>query len=296
MMDKPIYFIDLPGVYASTACLWEATARKPGNVHRTANLPGLDYTDFLLSAVVVGPVLNRAAEQSLGETVFAAISATRWVVRTNTNLGTVLLLAPLAAVPLDQPLAEGVLKVLAATTVEDARYVFKAIRLAQAGGLGQVAEQDISRPPTLPLREVMALAADRDLIALQYVNGFRYVFDQGISFLTQGLEIGALEEAIIFTHLQFMAHFPDSLIGRKLGQTVAEESARRAKQVVDEGWPETSRAQMLLGALDVWLRGDGNKRNPGTSADMVAATLFVALRDGLISLPTSLPWSAGFIS
>jgi len=46
----------------------------------------------------------------------------------------------------------------------------------------------------------------------------------------------------------------------------------------------------------VWLRADGNRRNPGTSADLVAATLFVALREELIPLPSPYPWSAGFIS
>ena len=105
--------------------------------------------------------------------MLGAIEATRRVVSTNTNLGIVLLLAPLAAVADCVDLAEGVEAVLAATTVDDARHVYHAIRLAQPGGLGEVSDQDIAREPTISLRDVMGLAADRDLIARQYANGFQ---------------------------------------------------------------------------------------------------------------------------
>ncbi len=109
-----------------------------------------------------------------------AIEATRQVVATNTNLGMVLLLAPLAAVPHGTSLESGVEAVLDATTVADARAVYRAIRLAQPGGMGSVPEQDIAEEPTLPLRAVMAMAADRDLVARQYANGFREVFGDAL--------------------------------------------------------------------------------------------------------------------
>jgi triphosphoribosyl-dephospho-CoA synthase len=279
------------GQLASVACLWEATARKPGNAHRTANLPRLEYTDFLLSATALYEPLNRAASQSVGQTVLQAIQATRQLVSTNTNLGMVLLLAPLAAVK-DQ--ADSVANVVSQLTVADSQAVYEAIRLAEPGGLGTAPEQDLTGPPTLPLREIMALAADRDLIARQYANGFREVL-QGVLLLIQGMEFGGLEEAIVFTHLQFLANYPDSLIQRKAGRAQAEEASRRAQQVLDAGWPESDRAQLLCGALDVWLRQDGQRRNPGTTADLVAASLFVALRNEAIALPLTIPWSAGFL-
>jgi triphosphoribosyl-dephospho-CoA synthase len=279
------------GQLASVACLWEATARKPGNAHRTANLPRLEYTDFLLSATALYEPLNRAASQSVGQTVLEAIQATRQLVSTNTNLGMVLLLAPLATVK-DQ--ADSVANVVSQLTVADSQAVYEAIRLAEPGGLGTAPEQDLTGPPTLPLREIMALAADRDLIARQYANGFREVL-QGVLLLIQGMEFGGLEEAIVFTHLQFLANYPDSLIQRKAGRAQAEEASRRAQQVLDAGWPESDRAQLLCGALDVWLRQDGQRRNPGTTADLVAASLFVALRNEAIALPLTIPWSAGFL-
>ncbi len=164
-----------PGRLAQLACLLELTARKPGNVHRGADLPHLHFTDFLLSATAIAGPLDRASAIGVGPAVVAAIEATRKVVRTNTNLGIVLLLAPLAAVPAGIDLADGIESVLAATTVEDARQVYRAIRLAQAGGLGEVRDQDVTTEPTISLRAAMDLAANRDSIALQYANGFREV-------------------------------------------------------------------------------------------------------------------------
>ena len=75
------------------------TARKPGNVHRFADLPGLHFVDFLLSAAAIADPLDRAVSEGVGAAVLGAVEATRRLVSTNTNLGIVLLLAPLAAVP-----------------------------------------------------------------------------------------------------------------------------------------------------------------------------------------------------
>ncbi len=168
------------GRLAELACLLEVTARKPGNVHRFADLHGLHFVDFLASATAIVDPLDRAGSEGIGATVLECVQATRSVVSTNTNLGIVLLLAPLAAVPDGITLAEGVERVLAQTTVADASLVYRAIRLAQPGGMGEVAEEDINREPTLSLRGVMGLAASRDTIALQYANGFREVLRDGL--------------------------------------------------------------------------------------------------------------------
>ena len=136
------------------------------------------------------PVLEGAAGRPVGETVLAAVRATRQVVRTNTNLGILLLLAPLAAVGPDRPLREGLRRVLERLDVADARAVYEAVRLANPSGLGRVPEQDVSEPPTQTLRQVMELAAGRDLIARQYANGFQEVFEVGVPALRQGVWAG----------------------------------------------------------------------------------------------------------
>src|SRR5262249_16961670 len=145
---------------------------KAGNVHRFADFADVSYADFVASAAAAAPELGRAPDRLLGETILAAVRATRSVVRTNTNLGIVLLLAPLARAAGRGELPTGVHEVLAATTVEDAARVYSAIRLVSPGGLGTARDQDVSEVPTLPLRDVMALAADWDLVARQYANGF----------------------------------------------------------------------------------------------------------------------------
>src|SRR5207248_1102145 len=108
----------------------------------------------------------------VGDTILDCIRATRRVTNVNTNLGIVLLLAPLASVQPGLDLRGGVMRVLMRLDVADARAAYEAIRRAQPGGLGTVPEQDVIGDPTVTLREAMALAADRDLVARQYVNDF----------------------------------------------------------------------------------------------------------------------------
>lgn len=115
------------------ACVLEASAAKPGNVHPRASFPDLTFEDFVRSAEAASPVLARAAELGVGRAIFQAIEATRAVVSSNTNLGIVLLIAPLSAVPLDQSLRDGIGNVLERLTRDDAVWVYRAIRLAQPG-------------------------------------------------------------------------------------------------------------------------------------------------------------------
>jgi len=276
------------GLCVQTACVWEATARKPGNVHRFRDFADVSYLDFLLSAAAIAPVMSTACHRRVGATVLEAIAATRRVVASNTNLGVVLLLAPLAAVADATDMRAALAPLLDNLDVEDARLVFEAIRLAEPGGLGEAPEQDVHAEPTLPLRQIMALAADRDLIARQYANGFREVLEQGVPAIRQGIdETGSLEGAIIQAQLRLLAQDPDTLIARKRGTAEAEEASHRARGVLKDGWS-------ALAEFDAWLRAEGNGRNPGATADLIAASLFVLLREGTISLPLRHVWDAGF--
>jgi triphosphoribosyl-dephospho-CoA synthase len=281
---------------AQLACIWEATARKPGNIHRFQDFEKTSFVDLLLSAAAVAPVLETARQRPVGQTVLESIRATRQVVASNTNLGIVLLLAPLATVPADQDLRSGLKSVLENLDVADTRAVYEAIRLANPSGLGQVPEQDVSHEPTRSLREVMALAADRDMVARQYVTGFAEVMSDGVPALLEGLgemPPRSLEEAIIHCHLHLMAKYPDSLIARKCGRAEAEEAAERAAQVFLLHFAQRRKTRWQeLAKLDAWLREKGNARNPGTTADLVTACLFVALREGTIQLPLQVTFSA----
>jgi triphosphoribosyl-dephospho-CoA synthase len=188
----------------------------------------------------------------------------------------------MAAAPRDVGLEKGIATVLEATTVADARAVFRAIRLAQPGGMGAVPDHDVAGEPTMNLRDVMRLAAGRDLIARQYDNGFEDVLTEGLPALRTFVREGrALEIAIVGAYLHVLARYPDSLIARKAGADRAQEVSDRAGEVLDAGWPDREQGRRLCDAFDDWLRGPA-RLNPGTTADLVTAALYAALRDGTI--------------
>lgn len=287
------------------SCLVEATARKPGNVHPAASFVDLTYDDFVAAARAIADQLAEARRVGLGQAVLNAIRATRQAAGSNVNLGIALLIAPLAAVRSGMPLSSGICDVLARTTVEDAEQVYEAIRLARPGGLGQAESQDVNDRPSVTLRAAMALAADRDKIAEQYSTDFALVLGPARSWLvdewrraseiarmipqtnsaTGGLGMPPWEAAIIRLQLRLLAHAPDSLVARKCGLATAIELQNRAADVCGSDWTDSRRDELPLRQFDDWLREDGHRRNPGTTADLIAATLFAAARDGLIELP-----------
>jgi triphosphoribosyl-dephospho-CoA synthase len=275
-----------PCAAATLACIYEATAPKPGNVHpRAAFEDATCYAEFVSSAVAVGPILERAQYAGVGRTVLDAVTATRAVVGTNTNLGTLLLVVPLAAVPEEQSLQEGISAVFEGLTPDDTRAVYEAIRLSGAGGLGRAETADVfaDDAPT-DLVEAMRLAADRDLVARQYTNGFVDVFDGTATWIADGLARGwPLGESIVNAHVRQLASYGDSLIGRKCGPQIARESSERAAAVLASGGPGDAAYEQALAELDSWLRADGHRRNPGTTADFIAAGLFVLLREGRLN-------------
>ncbi|QDU37845.1 triphosphoribosyl-dephospho-CoA synthase [Maioricimonas rarisocia] len=263
------------------ACLAEARARKPGNVHPGASFQDLTYEDFVRSAHAASPVLARGTAGTLGQTICKAVEATQAEVRTNTNLGICLLLAPMVAAVRNGDLRAEMSSVLAGTTCTDAAWVYRAIRTAVPGGLGKVDEQDVADEPTETLLEVMQRAADRDRVAWQYAHGFRDIFEIALPCLEESVD-DAAEERIVGLHLRLMSQIPDTLIARKCGVDVAKESAERAAAVLSAGWPGRN-ARSALAGLDAWLRADGHRRNPGTTADLVAASLFAALVEGVVT-------------
>lgn len=277
------------GQCAALAVILEATAPKAGNVHRGADFEDSSYPDFLVAATVTASLFDKAVNRPLGHTVLAAVDATQHAVGTNTNLGTILLLAPLAKVPRGEPLANGVTKVLAQLTADDARDVYEAIRRANPGGLGRAESADVNDKPPADLVAAMRLAADRDLVARQYADDFHEVLEVIVPWLSQALDSGLpILESIVYVHLQLMSEYPDSLIARRRGIDVAHQTAGMARDVLAAGRPGEKGFEEALSDLDFWLRADGHNRNPGTTADLIAAGLFAALRDGIIKAPLRL--------
>jgi triphosphoribosyl-dephospho-CoA synthase len=269
---------------AQLACLLEVSAPKPGNVSPGRPFHDTGYEDFLASAIAIGPAMARAGSDPLGATIHAAISATRRLTRANTNLGIVLLLAPLcrAALRPGTGLRARLREVLAETTVADAAAVYRAIRVAAPAGLGESQSQDVATEPTISLREAMGLAAARDSIAREYVTDFALTFERGGPALREALGSGlAWSAAVVETYLGLLAEIPDSHVVRKLGLAAAESVMRRAAEVRAAGGPRTPAGRLALATFDAELRDDRNTRNPGTTADLTAGAICaVILEDG----------------
>ena len=295
MIDLNVPPFDDPTQYEiPTACIWEVMARKVGNVHPRSSFLDTDCVSFLLSAAVITPSFGyRKDYMYIGDTILTCVRRTRAVVGTNTNLGILLLLTPLAYPGAPMNSVEFAKLVLHDEYCgeHDAKCVYEAIRLANPGGLGDAPEQDVRDEPTVTLLEAMRLAADRDMVARQYANGFADVFDFGVPAFLDGLaRFECVEAAIVDSQLKWLATYPDSLIARKNGLAVAEAVQRRAIEVERLGGiasPEGRRAGV---DLDRHLRSDGNKLNPGTTADLITACLFVALRENKVAPSAPFRW------
>jgi triphosphoribosyl-dephospho-CoA synthase len=265
--------------------LLEVTAPKPGNVHRGADFEDLTYVDFLLAAQAISPILATANERSLGESILDAVHATRAVTGTNVNLGIILLLAPLAKVPRDQPCQSGLQQVWSALTARDCELVYKAITAAKPGGLGNAAEGDVNATPPNDLLQAMRWGAERDSIARQYANNYQEVATIVVPALQENLAKLPTLSAIVRSFVQVLAQMPDTLIARKCGSNLAQQASDWAAEVLQAGEESTESYYHALADLDFWLRSDGHKRNPGTTADLLCAGLFIALRDGWLQPP-----------
>jgi len=273
--------------WVQKACVLEVMSPKPGNVRPGFDFENASVTDFLRSADVIAPELALAENRPLGESILRAVEVTRAAVGHNTNLGIILLIAPLAAVPSHLALRDGIRQILNSTTVDDSRLVYQAIRVAQPAGLGETNDQDLQNEPTVSLTECMKLAAVRDMIAAQYAHGFPLVLHEGMDWLRESESVAKnISDRICWLAVRLLAEFGDSLIARKCGVEMSDRVHNRASDLLKSGWPTATGSNALFDEFDRFLRQDGNQRNPGTTADLVAAILFAALRDGVIPANT----------
>jgi triphosphoribosyl-dephospho-CoA synthase len=260
------------------ACLAELDAPKPGNVHRFAPGHRMEVTDFIRSAEASAtPIAAKGAR--VGIRVRAAVDATLAAVGQNTNLGIILLCAPLAvaAEAPETPLLPALTRVLDRLDREDAADVFSAIAAANPGGLGRAPRHDVRAPTTVTLREAMAEAAERDRIARQYVTDYEDIFSLGLPALAVARR--RQREAhwsTLAVYLTFLATIPDTHILRKFDAAIAEAIRRDAADWRDAFAAARDPQEIADGLLswDASLKRRGI--NPGTSADLTVATLFAS--------------------
>lgn len=260
------------------ACRAELAALKPGNVHIHAAGHGMEVRQFAASAEASAPWIAARGEK-VGTRVLRAVEASFAAAGCNTNLGIVLLCAPLAAAAETATVAglrERLHAVLASLDADDAVAVYAAIRHASPGGLGKAPEQDIATPPTIGLLDAMRLAAGRDRIALNYTTDFQDIFEFGLPELARALTLTDEPDLAVTTlHMAYLARFPDSHIARKHGEAVADDVRRQALALAPL-WQPIAQRNKLRGLLDFDAELKRRNLNPGTTADLTVATLFVA--------------------
>ncbi len=259
------------------ACVGELTSIKPGNVHCFAAGHGMDVEHFLKSAYAVAGVLMNS-ELTLAQKIFESVQATQQVVAMNTNLGIILLCAPIVQaciVRSTTTLRQSIQDEIEALEVEDARLIVDAIRVAAPSGLGKSKHYDVFEPVSSPIREIMAYAQDRDMIARQYASGYSDIFGFGFQTIEALRKINPGEsELVTGLFLSFLSEYPDSHVFRQHGSAVAEEVQKEAVELCCkflDTRPTSEIMDQLLRVDSEWKRRD---INPGTTADLTVATLF----------------------
>jgi len=263
---------------AQLAMMLEVSATpKPGNVDKGHDFPDITYGHFLASAIGVGPVFEKAAMSNVGVGTLireAIEESARWNGGKNTHFGTFLLLMPLivAAGKGDVHQAN---EIVQKTTVKDAVEFYKAFKcvdvyLEDANDLSVNDAKSIDEIERrgLTLYDIMKMSAGQDGIAQEWVRGFPRTF-AGARMLAEKVKEMGINDAIVHSYLTLLAERPDTLVQKKFGSSVAEEVSRKASAVLKE---------RDIGAIrrfdDELIRG---RVNPGTTADIIAAALFVHL-------------------
>ena len=261
------------------ACEGELSALKPGNVHIFDAGHGMEVKHFRAAAKAAAPLIADP-NLTIGQRILKATEASFAVTGLNTNLGIILLCAPLAYAAAETDVATGLRRrlaaILATLTIDDAANAFAAIRIANPAGLGRTDKGDVHAAPTVTLIEAMHLASSRDRIANAYVTAYSDIFDFALPALTEARTRAETPELAITTlHMALLAEFPDSHIARKFGAPTALAVQQQARSLEPFWQPAASPntlAKLADFDRDLKVRG----LNPGTTADFVVASLFTA--------------------
>jgi triphosphoribosyl-dephospho-CoA synthase len=277
---------------------------KPGNVHRTRNFPDMVFEDFLLSGIAIGKTMEKAAARGfkyqhrsenwdkigLGELILDAVTETdRWVAN-NTNLGIVMLLTPISvAAGMFEDVTsfrERIDQIMRSTTSEDAVNLYRAINIADAGGMGQQDDLDVAvesslqklRDENVNMFSVLEMSSAWDKLSYELTHKMPVTFEIGYPTFKKIKSKYETNQATVQTFLTILSQVPDTLISRKFGDHKAEEVKTRAKTILEKGGILTSRAVSLVEKFDHELIDNG--LNPGTTADFTASSIMVAYLDG----------------
>jgi len=179
---------------------------------------------------------------------------------------------------------------LKSTTADDSINLYKAIRLAMSDRvLGRVEELDVVDDSSLEqlsreamtLQDVFERCACSDTVCREWISGFENTFAKGYPYLLRVLKSsGDVNTAIVDTFLYLLSEEPDSLISRKSGYEAALNVSRKALAIVSAGGLGSERGREMTLELDKELQRSEGSMNPGTTADLTAASIFLLLLEG----------------
>ncbi len=276
---------------------------KPGNVHRTRDFPDMVFEDFLISGVAIGDTMKKAAQKGfkykksdsldkigLGELIKDAVIETNKWVENNTNLGIVMLLTPIsAAAGMSRDVSEiqdHVDDIMRSTTSQDAVDLYDAINIADAGGMGQRDELDVGSDDAkqqlidkdINMYDVLDLSSQWDMLAYELTRSMPITFDIGYPTFMGVKESDGINKATVQTFLTILSIYSDTLIARKYGVEEAQKVSEEANLIISEGGILTDNGREMIDKFDDDLME--KDLNPGTTADLTASSVMVALLDG----------------
>jgi triphosphoribosyl-dephospho-CoA synthase len=236
----------------------------------------------------------------------------------NTHLGICLLFIPLATAAAKTYIEIGnfslnilqnnIRKVIRSTTPRDAISVYEAISLVSSphelGEIKTLQAPDIYDKEAymkilknkISLYDVMKESSSYDTIAKELVSGMKISFNIGYKELIETFNLTKdINVAIVHTFLRILSKVPDTFIARKIGlkkvsnikeavKIGIEETkwiSETAEQILNLGGLTTEKSAKLLWDFDHKLQNLGEDYNPGTTADLTANSLFIALLRGL---------------
>jgi len=270
---------------AQAAAALEASSEKPGNVTPTHDFADASYADYLAGSIAIGSCIEAAAQRGfaagrtdippadigIGELILAgATDISRSHAGGNTHLGTLMLLVPIAAAAgmcIAQKkgfagIRQNVREVIRKSTKKDSRNLYRAIRKARPGGLGKLEVKEA------PFSRLMRMSAKKDRVAEELSGGMKIIFEIGLPALEKSFKAtGDIRAAAAETYMTILSRFPDTLIAKKCGVDAAKDVSSKAQAVIE--------GSFTVNGFDGYLRSRGNALNPGTTADIVSATLFV---------------------
>lgn len=263
---------------------------KPGNVHRTRDYDDMEFEDFIISGIVIGDTVREACTDvdvenpELGKYILRAVAETdRWI-KNNTNLGIVMMITPIAAAAAISDsfdnIRENVKLLMSNTSVDDACDLYDAINIADAGGMGDQDEYDVAsdsakqelRDNSQTMYDVLKISAPWDMLAREMTSDMPAVFEIGYPTYHKLREEKSKNDACILTFLTILSQVPDTLISRKYGSDEALKISMMTRDLLN--LKDESDFKDKLKQFDEYLFN--NKYNPGTTADLTAASIFVS--------------------